>query len=177
MSDTQVAERGAQVQRPTRKPESAGGKVTVYCRLPTGLDIRGFRMVKQHELVMGGGTREFMIAEPVGLPVHLNGNAFFKGEPQTHRVICGYGVTEGVDKDLWDNWLEANRDQPYVANKLVFAAERKDIGEDEAEENRDRLSGLEPMYRSIDPDGKDRDPRAPRPTSNLRGIRNFDRGN
>jgi hypothetical protein len=151
------------VQRPSAKPESAGAKVMVFCSLPNGLRLRNFRMVSSSEPVLGGGFRDFKIAEPVGEEVLINGNRFRLGEPMSHRIVAGFGVTEGVNKDFWEAWLEANKALPMVKNGLIFAAEKRDFGEDEAHDRRDTLSGLEPMQ-------KEGDPRRPMPKPNLTGI-------
>jgi hypothetical protein len=151
------------IQRASNKPESAGEKVTVYCSLPNGMRLRGFRMVKQREQVLGGGTREFEIAEPFGGEVLALGSRFRKGADATHRVVAGYGVTPGVDKEFWEAWLKANEDRPYVRNGLIFAAKSRDYGDAEAEDRQDTRSGFEPME-------KDGDPRSPRATPNLTGI-------
>lgn len=167
MSDAETAAPSRQtIQRAAAKPTSAGAKVTVYCKMPCGLRIRNFRMVPQTEQVLGGGTREFHIAEPTGEEILIWGNRFRIGDPQTHRLVGDYGVTEGVDKDSWDAWLAANKEIPMVKNGLVFAAEKRDFGEDEAHDRRDTFSGLGPM-------AKDGDPRAPRAGANLTGVKDF----
>lgn len=168
MADEARAPASAQVQRPTAKPESSGAKVTVYCSIPTGLDLRVFKMVRQVEQMFGGGTREFEIAEQVGGAVHCNGNRFRLGEESTHRVVFGFGVTEGVPKDVWDAWLKDNKGQPYVVNGLIFAAERPENGEAEAKDRRDTWTGLGPM-------AKDGDPRSPRPGANMRQLKQYDK--
>lgn len=155
------------IQRESAKPQSAGEKVTVYCKLPNGLRLRNFKMVSASEPVLGGGFRDFKIAEPVGPEVLINGNRFRIGEPSSHRIVADYGVTEGVDKDLWDEWFKANRNQPYVKNGLIFAAETRDRGEDEARDRQDTRSGLEAM-------ATDGDPRAPTASPNLTGVKKYD---
>jgi hypothetical protein len=155
------------IQRASAKPESAGAKVTVYCKMPNGLRIRNFEMVSQREQVLGGGTRDFNIAQPVGEDILIWGNRFRIGDPQSHRIIGDHGVTEGVDKDSWEKWLSDNKDSALVRNGLVFAAEKRDFGEDEAHDRRDAWSGLGPML-------KDGDPRAPRAGANLQAVKDYE---
>jgi hypothetical protein len=155
------------IQRGAAKPSAAGAKVTVYCKLPNGLRIRNFVMIEQREQVMGGGVREFKIADQRGDDILLWGNRFRIGDPMTHRIVGNYGVTEGVSKEAWDNWVEANKDSPMVRNGLVFAAEKRDFGDGEARDRRDTLSGLEAME-------KDGDPRAPKPAANMSGVKDFE---
>jgi hypothetical protein len=152
------------VQRDSAQPEAAGAKVRVYCKLPGGLRLRLFRMVERSEPVLGGGYRDFKQAEPEEKEVVVFGGAQRIGEPQTHMIIGGYGVTPGVDKDHWDRWLEANKDTPMVKNGLIFAAERPEFGDGEARDRETIFTGLEPL-------ATDGDPRAPRPSPNLTGIR------
>lgn len=155
MAATATASKQAS-QGPSKAPESAGAKVTVYCKMPHGLRLRAFKMIRQSEPVMGGGRREFEIAEEIPGSVVVHGNRFRVGEPSTHRITNGYGVTPGVDKDLWDSWLRDNEDSPMVLNKLIFAYEDKADGIAATREFRDIKSGLEPME-------KEKDPRAPQP--------------
>lgn len=167
-TDEMEAPRTRQViQRGTAKPSSAGAKVTVYCKLPTGIRIRTFRMVEAREQVLGGGTREFSVAEPHGPEIIIWGNRFRIGDPQTHEVIGDFGVTHGVDKESWDQWAKDNAESAMVKNKLVFAAENREYGEDAAHDLRDVFSGLGPM-------AKDGDPRAPQPLANLSGVTDYD---
>lgn len=166
-TETQAPATRQVIQRASAKPQSAGDKVTVYCKMPNGLRLRVFRMVEQREPVLGGGTREFHMAEPEGPEVVVWGNRFRLGDPMTHRIIGDYGLTEGVDKDFWDAWLEANKEQPYVVNGLIFAAGKREYGEAEAEDRRDTWSGLGPLL-------KDDDPRAPRASANLTGVKDYE---
>lgn len=138
-----------------RAPQSAGAKVTVACKLPHGLVLRLFRMEEEAELVMGGGTRMRKVARPTGEQVVLHGNAVPFGTIPMHRIIGGYALTEGVDKDFFDAWLEQNKSAAYVRNGLVFAYEKAEATEGRARENASRLSGLEPL-------NKDGDPRVPK---------------
>ena len=86
----------------------------------------------------------------------------------SHRIVADFGVTEGVDKDFWDTWLEANKNTPMVQNGLIFASEKRDWGEDKAQDLRDTLSGFEAMQ-------KDGDVRAPKATPNLTGVKAFEK--
>jgi hypothetical protein len=155
------------IQRESAKPSSAGAKVSVYCKLPTGLRIRLFRMTTTSEPVLGGGRRDVEIAEPIGEEILIWGNRFRIGDPQTHKIVGDYGVTDGVDKESWDHWMASNKDSAMVRNGLIFASEKRDYGEDQAHELRDTFSGLGPMM-------KEGDPRAPRTGANLQGVKDFE---
>lgn len=151
-------------QRRGRQAESAGAKVTVACKLPAGIRLRNFKMVPHREPVLGGGFRETEIAEPVGEDILINGTAVSFGLAPRHTVVAGFAITEGVDKECWDNWLAANTASAMVRNGLIFAYERSDAVLDEAKNRRDVRSNLEPFVPSEDP-AKQRDPRAPRRSS------------
>lgn len=147
----------------SRAPSSAGAKVTVACKLPNGLMLQADRMIPSRELVMGGGSREVMVAEKVGLPIQVHGTATSFGEMPKCRVVGGYALTPGVDKELWDQWLKSNENSAMVKNHLIFAYESMDDVEGQAKEQAEVRSGLEPF-------AKDKDPRAPRAPSNLTAV-------
>jgi len=140
---------------------SAGEKVTVFCKLPHGVRIRGYRMRKTSELVMGGGSRDVNVAEPTGQEALIFGvSKPFGGAAKTLVNENGYAITTGIDKNLWDNWLEANRDSAMVRNNLIYAAADQADGEAWSDDHAETRSGLEPFA----PVG---DPRRPRPKSGI----------
>lgn len=154
-------------QRRGRKPESAGAKVTVACNLPAGIRMRAFKMVPFTEPVLGGGVRTTEIAEPVGDDILINGVSVAFGMAPQHRIVAGFALTEGVDKEVWDNWHQANINSPMVKNGCIFAYERPGETEDAAKDHRGQRSGLEPFQ-------KDKDPRRPRRPQNLTEVTEAD---
>lgn len=155
-----------QVDRgPSQAPTSAGAKVNVFCNLPNGLVLQLEEKITTRELVMGGGSREVILYQRVGLPVKIKGTASNIDNPITHRVVMGYAVTEGVDKDFFDTWLEAHKGQAYVKNGCIFAHEKLDFGSDKAVDQSKGgfRSGLEPLER-------DGDYRAPRSTDTQKQV-------
>lgn len=137
---------------------SAGAKVTVACNLPHGIVIRPYEWVPGREPILGGGVKETKIARPLGTSFVINGIARKMGEDLAHRVVAGYAITEGVPKDVWDQWVEDNKSSAMVTNKCVFAYEQADRAIAEAKDNKGRRTGLEPL-------AQDGDPRTPRPTN------------
>lgn len=167
MSDDEYGGLTAQAavkQAAGRKPSSAGAKVTVACNLPAGIRIRNFKMVPSTEPVLGGGVRETVIAEPVGEDILINGVAVAFGFGPRHRIVAGYALTEGVDKESWDAWRQANINSAMVKNGCVFAYERDDRAVDAAKDHQGARSGLEPFVPSDDPKAP-KDPRSPRRSS------------
>ncbi len=154
---------GARPVPPEVKPAPQGAKksgetVTVACKLPNGLIIRGFRKVEATEPVLGGGLRTVQKFEEDGRRVHIFGNARPKGGSAKTRIVAGYALTTGVDKELMDEWLEANADTPMVKNKIIMVLPSIDQAVDAAREHQKVRSGLEPLNPVIE-----KDPRVPRP--------------
>ena len=58
-------------------------------------------------------------------------------------VVGGYGLTEGVDKDAFEQWLAVHATQPYVRKELVFAQAKTNSAQAKATENTGVKSGLE----------------------------------
>lgn len=146
----------------------SGETVTVACKMPHGLILRGFRKTTVQVPVLGGGFRDAMEYEPDGRRVTIFGNAAPQnGAPRT-RVVCGFALTDGVDKDMWDEWLKANQDLPAVKNGLVFAYSALAEAADAAKE---RGENLKSGFERIDPTGDPRTPR--RQNAHVGGIEQF----
>lgn len=118
--------------------------VTVGCKVPNGLICRVFEMVSANEPVLGGGYRETKMAQPVG-QFKLNGCATAIGERPKHDIRFGYGITENVNTELWEKWLEQNKDSDVVKAGLVFAAAKANDTIAEAKEKKKLKSGMEPL--------------------------------
>ncbi|HEY6030503.1 MAG TPA: hypothetical protein VIU44_08070 [Gaiellaceae bacterium] len=147
-----------------RGAASTGETVTVACKFPPGILIRGFRKKTRTVQVLGGGQRDESFFEPDGREVMIYGNARPHGGEYRTRVVAGFALTQNVPKDLWDDWRAANKDLPAVKNGLIFAYGSTALAADAAKapDNRKLRSGLEPL----DPKG---DPRRPRPLNNRVG--------
>jgi hypothetical protein len=84
-------------------------------------------------------------------------------------VVGGYAVTHGVSKDAWDSWFALNKNSDMVRNKIIFAHEKESYGNGEANENRDRQTGHEPLRTDKDP----RTAAVTRATSSMTGVEPF----
>jgi len=104
-------------------------KVTVGCRLPTGIILR---------LADDQGNETQV--ELKGQNADMNGAIFIQ---PTH---CGY--TE-VDKDFWDAWVVKHADFPAVANGAIFAETTESKTRAAAKERVRETTGLE----GVSPDG------------------------
>jgi len=123
------------------------GTVTVACRIPNGLMLQVFNMVDHDEPVFGGGVRVVKRAVQVGDRVKINGPARYVGRELPHDIKGGFGLTYGVDADLFARWMEQNKDAPYVINGLVFAQPSGKPGDMESQirSHRKQTSGMEPL--------------------------------
>lgn len=145
-----------QEAKPAKGASKTGETVTVACKMPHGIVIRGFRRSTRSVPVLGGGMRDETYFQPDGREVTILGNARPIGGDYRTRVVAGYALTQGVPKDLWDQWREANAAMPAVTNGLILAFPTTNEAAAEARKNVKVRSGLEPL----DPNG---DPRRPRP--------------
>lgn len=100
-----------------------GSIVIVGCKLPNGL-----------------------IAEVQGVEVKFNGL-------NTSQIVGGFGITENVDAEFWDAWLEQNKYMPYVKGGFVFAHTEAASVKSEAKEKQGEKTGLEPLDPSKKPAG------------------------
>lgn len=138
-------------QGAAKTPTPAGDKVTVACNLPSGVRLRGMRMVSFAELLANGTTQETKIAEATGDDVIVHGNAVPFGEVPKYPIVAGYALTKGVDKELFDSWFKFNERHPAVLNKCIFAYPSLDQAEDAARDHETVRSGLEPFMQDADP--------------------------
>lgn len=157
--------RTARIQRPGPVPQEAsqavgasrsGETVVVACKMPNGIVMRGFRQKTRVVQVLGGGQRDEKFFEPDGREITILGCSRPVGGEFRTRVVAGFALTQGVPKDLWDQWSEANAESDLVRNGLIFAYASTAETADAAKDARKVRSGLEPL----DPKG---DPRRPRP--------------
>lgn len=126
-------------------PARSGATVTVACKMPTGLRLTLFKARAEKFPVAGGMMIEETISRPAGDPVVLHGNRVPFGERAKVPVVGGYGLNHGISKDFWDAWVEQNKNLDIVRNRIVFAYDTPDHARGAAKEQRDVLSGLEPL--------------------------------
>lgn len=98
----------------------ANETVTIACKLPHGLHL---------DLQRPGQPKE---------RVTINGF--------THpRAIAGFGITEGVSKEFFDEWMRQNKDLEPVKQGLIFAHAQAKSVVDQAKEKVNLKSGLEAL--------------------------------
>lgn len=58
-------------------------------------------------------------------------------------VESGYGLTSGVDKDFWENWVSENKEYPVYTNGCISAQGSVKKATAEAQGNKGTKSGNE----------------------------------
>lgn len=133
--------------------------VTVACKVPNGLILRVFDMVEGTEPILGGGSRPTKVARQRPETATIKGFSVPRGPDfdyeKAPQLAGGFALTPGVDADLFELWLEQNKESQLVREGLIFAHEKTGSAVAEAKEKADLLCGLEPL-------NPDKDPRAPR---------------
>lgn len=85
----------------------------IGCKLPSGVVIRG-----------------------ADKQIKLNGSA-------SSQIIGGFGITEDVPAEVWDEYAKAHARSPAILNGLLFAVGDKKSAEDAAKERQNVKTGLE----------------------------------
>lgn len=132
--------------------------VTVACKLPHGLVLRAFNMIKVAEPVMGGGSREVPKAQQVPGEFIVLGTSFPQNGAPRGRMEGGYTLTTGCPKELWERWLADNKDTPMVKNGLIFAHDSEKSAVSESREKELVRSGFERLDPNKLPKGIEKAP-------------------
>lgn len=128
--------------------------VTVACKMPNGIILRGFRKTTVTEVTLGG-TREVEKWVEDGRRAKVFGPAAPPGMAARVPTQGGYALTPNIPADLWATWLEQNRDSELVRNNIIFASPRIDLVAGQSLEYKKQRSGLEPLT----PDTDERSPK------------------
>jgi len=130
---------------PNKTPATGGATVMVASKLPMDLIIRLYDFKKGSEPVMGGGVREFKIAEQRrnSPSFVLTGNSYAQNKGPHQQLIGAYAVTYDIPKAFWEEWLDQNKYADFIVNGLVFAHGDSAGIKAEAAEKDDVKSGLE----------------------------------
>lgn len=144
-------------QQVKANPKSyAGEKITVASKLPMALQLQmcAPRTEERHERATTWNETVFHKTGPV---VVINGTAFPNADVpegmERPQMIGGYALTPGVDREWWEQWIEQNKEAPFVKNNLVFAHETNDAIRGEAREHAKVDSMLGPIKHGKDKDG------------------------
>jgi hypothetical protein len=125
---------------------SAGGTVTIGCKLPNGFFMQVYRLEDITEPVLGGGLRQATRGVAMGTPFKIFGTAVPHGQRPPFVIAGGYALTPNVPADLATAWFEQNKESAMVVNKVVFMHEKGDSAQRMGKElGKDTRSGLEPL--------------------------------
>lgn len=128
--------------------------VTIACKLPNGMVLRLFQMTERAEQVLGGGQRKVKQAALIDrAPITIKGCATPFGVAL--QTFGGYALTTGVDKEFWEEWVKQNADSDILKNNLMFVQGDEYRAADQAKEQAEITSGLQPL-------NPDKDIRAPK---------------
>lgn len=138
--------------------------VTVACNLPNGLMLQLSHEHMENQPKSPGQYHEVKVFRKEGPAIKVNGTAVPFGSQPAYMIIGRYALTPNVPREFFEEWLRQNADADIVRNELIFAHKSPEDINMHAKDNRDVLSGLQPL----DPI---KDPR--RPTSSIKGLRNI----
>ena len=129
--------------------------VIIACNIPNKVRLHLCRPIMRVHGTASGGTvtvKEFdMIPEEEGGVIWLDGPRIFRGKDLADKGDHqfrenGYGFTK-VKRAWWEQWYPANQDNPFLANRCIFAttdvASIKTRTREQADEG--VLSGFEPL--------------------------------
>ena len=159
-----IADPGAQGAERVVKPKSSGEKVTVACKLGVAYyDIYLCREETVSENTQTGPRDVTRYVPSRDNTVRLRGTADPRGTvpdgfPDRPLIVGGAAMNPGIDKDWFDHWLDQNKKNPLVMNRIIFAHTSLDHVKGEAKELAGVSSGMDP----INPKG---DPRMPKSTN------------
>lgn len=123
--------------------------VTVACKMPNGLVLQLEQKVEIREPLPSGGVREVTQWRRTPDVIEVKGNAVnfesLRRGMQMPAIEGGFGLTHGVPKAFWDQWLEAHKDDDIVRRGLIFAVKTEQEARKEAATRSDIKSGLEPI--------------------------------
>lgn len=124
--------------------------VTVASKFPMDFVLKLYDFVRRYEPVMGGGQREYKIAQirRGAKEFIVQGNSWPQNKGPHQQINCGYAITSGIPRAFWDEWLTQNKEADYVVNGMIFAHAETASTMAEAREKEAEKSGLE----RLDPD-------------------------
>lgn len=131
-------------------PANSTETVCIACKMPNGLQLVLHREEEYDEPMFGGGTKRVKRFLPIpDTEVVLRGPgrsiSMMPADQVDQFAPGGYGLTPGVPRSWWENWLSRNRDSHIVRNKIVFASADTPRAAAQAREQREVQSGLQPV--------------------------------
>ncbi len=119
--------------------------VTVACKLPQGIVIRDFVERTENEPVPGGGTRQVKVFRPIGAHIRIKGPSVPGPFIRRVEIVGGYAISEGIPADVFQRWIDWNKDSAMVRNELIYGHENGNRVRAWAKDREDVRSGMEPL--------------------------------
>lgn len=137
------------VQTPTTEKLDITGTVSVACNCPSGLILRKHIQIPNRNPRGPNGEEPPMmwVPDPKSKPVRVRGPSIGRGGdagPVRFAIAGGYAITRNVPRDVWEAWLEQNKDSTLVENRMIFACKTESEAEQKALKA-DTKSGYEPL--------------------------------
>lgn len=80
---------------------------------------------------------------PNGLKIRGAGKEFTLRGANSSEIINGFGITEDVPADIWEDYEKAHAKSPALVNGLVFATGDRKSAVDASKELESQKTGLE----------------------------------
>jgi hypothetical protein len=90
---------------------------------------------------------------PHGLIIEIQGKAARLNGARDSIIEGGYGITEGVDTELWDTWSATEQGVAFLKTEMVFAHAKKTEVQSEGKDKAVLKTGLEPLDKGKMPSG------------------------
>jgi hypothetical protein len=123
-------------------PATGTATVTVACKIPQGFQCT-INEVREFSQVTKAGLAVTKQSFPTEKGFFLKGPAHGQNEGPRVLTAGGSAITQGVPKDLWDEWKAQHLDLPAVKNGLIYSLGSTDKTIDAAKERKAIKTGLE----------------------------------
>jgi hypothetical protein len=148
--DDNLAAGSAAAQAANQVLPKSNKTLTVACKLPHGIVIRDFEERTEYEPVFGQAERrKINVFRSVGPKIRIKGPSVPSTFVRMVEIHGGYAITEGIPADVYERWLNWNKESQFVVNDLIFAHENKARVIDWAKDHDSIKSGMEPLSTSM----------------------------
>jgi hypothetical protein len=140
----------------------AGAKVIVASKIPQAVELFLEMPVDKEQRFQGSIWVEKVFVQAPNTPRYvIAGTSYPVGAPPEGMVwpdkprgAYGAAFTYNVDKDFWETWFALHRETEMVRNNLIAAFDDEASARAWAKEHEKADSGLEPISRATDSEGR-----------------------
>jgi len=133
--------------------QQSTGTVTVACKLPMGMLLRTFEMRETTQLSQAGQAMKVPMAFAKQRQHFVFGPSHPQNKAPKSELRDAFALTPDVPKDLWDEWLDQNKDSDLVRNGLIFAHGEERSLRAQTADHAKQMSGLERLDPKAMPQG------------------------